>query len=157
MTDNVIKKIYADCPILFRNCSVDDSSGRPSLPLYVESGWQPLIYDLCSELEKIALQLREDGANEDALPTISTIKQKFCQFRCYLSNGTPKMDELVEKYAWLAPKICERCGIYGAKIRNLEECYFVLCDTCTEIRIKEREERFKYGISGSGEVNNDSH
>lgn len=141
MSDELIKKIYADCPVLFRHCSKNES-GRPALPLYVEAGWLPLIYDLCLELEKLAEQLRENGAIDDALPKIFTIKQKYAQFRCYLSNGTDEMFERVEKYAWLATKICERCAMYGAKVRDLKKCYFVLCDTCSEIRIKEMKERF---------------
>ena len=141
MSDELIQKIYADCPVLFRHCTVDASS-RPALPLYVEPGWLGLIYDLCLELEKRAEELRANGAIDDALPKIFTIKQKYAQFRCYLSNGTDEMFERVEKYAWLATKICERCGMYGAKVRDLKKCYFVLCDTCTEVRIKEMKERF---------------
>lgn len=140
MSDELIKKIYADCPILFRHCTVD-ASNRPALPLYVEAGWLPLIYDLCLDLEKLAEELGANGANEDALPKIFSIKQKYAQFRCYLSNGTDEMFERVEKYAWLATKICERCCIYGAKVRDLDKCYFVLCNECKEIRVKEMRER----------------
>jgi hypothetical protein len=140
MNDNWIQRIYADCPILFRHCD-EDSACRPALPLFVEAGWLPLMYYFCLELEKLLEDLRENGAQDDALPEIFTIKQEHAQLRCSLSNVTDEMHERVEKYAWLASRVCERCAKFGAKVRDIDKHYFVLCNPCTEIRVKEMKER----------------
>jgi hypothetical protein len=142
MNDNWIQGIYADCPVLFRHCDVD-AACRSALPLFVEAGWLPLMYYFCLELEKLSEELRENGVQDDMLPQISSIKQEHTQLRCTLSNGTDEMLERVEKYAWLASRICERCSTFGAKVRDLDEHSFVLCNPCTEIRVKEMKERLE--------------
>lgn len=140
MNDNWIQWIYADCPILFRHCDVDEAR-RPALPLFVKAGWLPLMYYFCLELEKLSEALHENSIQDDTLPEISYIKQEHTQLRCALSNATEEMLERVEKFAWLASRICERCSKFGAKVCDLDKHYFVLCNPCTEIRVKEMRER----------------
>ncbi len=143
MSDELLKKIYLDCQTLFRHCSVD-ASNKLMLPIWVGTGWLPLVYDICLELEKLANGLSEKGVPNDSLPRISTIKQKYGQLRCYFLNGTDEMFERIELYRWLAPKICERCGVYGAGACYVDGCYFVLCNECKVIRAKEIKHAFVF-------------
>ncbi|MCB2427126.1 hypothetical protein [Methylophaga pinxianii] len=123
-----VAKIYNNYPIIFRNCQ-RQGSGMPCIYIDVMPGWLPLVSELCAALEQVAHAQMADGVTEAELPSVRTIKTKFCQLRCNISGRN--IDHFIERYADRAQHICEQCSSdINTKIMERNGTYRLLCEPC---------------------------
>lgn len=123
-----VAKIYNNFPIIFRNCQ-RQGSGMPCINIDVMPGWLPLVSELCAALEQAAHAQMADGVTEAKLPSVRTIKTKFCQLRCYISGSN--IDNLIAGYVEKAKYVCEQCSNdINTKIMERNGTYRLLCERC---------------------------
>ncbi|EMR12047.1 hypothetical protein MPL1_12281 [Methylophaga lonarensis MPL] len=123
-----VTKIYNSCPIIFRNRQ-RQGSGSPYVYIDVMPGWLPLVSDLCAELEQVAHVQMANGVTQAELPSVRSIKTKFCQLRCSISGRN--IDHLIACYCEKAKHICEQCSSdINTGILEFNETYLLLCERC---------------------------
>lgn len=122
------EEIYLECPLIFRG----DNGGRDRKLMKFEfdcgDGWFWIIKALSLEIERIAQKLMEAGVEEDSLPLVSRVKEKYAMLRFYVRNTTDEIENFIHQAQAESFVTCERCGKPG-EIEG--ETYFrVLCDAC---------------------------
>lgn len=123
-----VAKIYNNCPIIFRNCQ-RQGSGMPYINIDAMPGWLPLVSELCAALEQVAHAQMADGVTEAELPSVRSIKTKFCQLRCCISGNN--IDHLIAGYADKAKHVCEQCSSnINTRIMERNGTYRLLCEHC---------------------------
>lgn len=120
--------IYLKCALIFRGRNDGIHKNITSFGFDCGDGWFQIIEALSLEIEKIALRQREAGIEEDFLPRVKRIKQKFGTLRFYVHNNTQEIQELIEEAQAQSAITCEQCGNPG-KIGG-EDYIRVLCDAC---------------------------
>jgi hypothetical protein len=117
-------------PWLFKAPHWRDTSENPErvpVPLAVGDGWAKLISDLASELDPIWRELPSEVQKGIFL---MQCKEKFGGLRFYLSQGTDRMFDAIQKAETASFRICEECGCTG-RIRK-GGWIRTLCDKCVE-------------------------
>lgn len=83
-----------------------------SYDMWVEKGWQPIIYDLSHCIQKYI-----DWKNKDSLIVpqvkVTQIKEKFGGLRFYFDGGDEYVEGLVRMAECWADRSCEICGKPG--------------------------------------------
>jgi hypothetical protein len=119
LTEEYFKANYAD--ILCRS----PWTGEPvdGIHLDVNKGWWPLIDELCKNIKE------ELDNNLELVGKVYAVqvKEKFGGLRFYLSAGTEKILELVDKAECKSYETCETCGQPG-KLRTDLSWQLTLCD-----------------------------
>jgi hypothetical protein len=91
-----------------------------------DKGWWPLIDECVAEIEKQAEREKIDVQ-------ILQVKEKFGGLRIYVSSGTNKIDDIIDRYEILADHLCETCGSFcTAKLRVCHGWYKTLCSDCAQ-------------------------
>jgi len=107
------EKIYTISPII----------SRAGIWLDCGEGWDPLIMELCRDLENILYEdLEDDEYHEEDLPVILQIKESGGGLRFYLSQGTEKMYHRIALSEAFSFHICEICGV---------DYFFERCPRCS--------------------------
>jgi hypothetical protein len=115
-----IERLVKEFPRLFEN-------GTPKLGLKVGPGWEKLLWDLCSAIEK---ELPKDHDF-----SILQVKEKFGGLRFYASLGSlPKekasrIEKFIGEAEALSFKTCALCGEPGGETISCSGWYSTLCET----------------------------
>jgi hypothetical protein len=92
-----------------------------------DRGWDNLIDNMLSELEKINNALSEENEKFE----VTEIKEKWGTLRVYLSQYPQGTKEIIERYEKLSETTCEHCGSdRNAKLRIHKGWYLTRCDKC---------------------------
>jgi hypothetical protein len=103
MDKRLSKKLRADFPELFRVTKGNEMKSFPVFGFQCDSGWFPLLYEACNELNNI----RERPGRRIR---IDQIKEKFGTLRFYISGGVDEADEIIAVAQKRSAKTCEVCG-----------------------------------------------
>lgn len=129
MTDNKFEQLVRDYPNLFQKAG-------PYFYMEINDGWYNIINTLLAlisapldrarerlkykmdnpdnkhseSLENLLKSVKEE---EDNLPTLRQVKEKFGGLRFYMDGGTPRMQNYVEFAEFLSTDTCETCGAPG--------------------------------------------
>lgn len=96
-------------------------------------GWAPIILDLSLKIEKILLQMAEDGDADTMAMYAIQVKEKYGTLRFYMSLQTEEMTDLIHEAEAASSQICENCADVG-KMRNKRQWMHVSCDKCLKIQ-----------------------
>ena len=132
MNEKNTKKLFDKYSSLFKN-KEDITHSLMCFGFECDDGWYKMIYLLLQDLQELKL-------NDNFY--ITQIKQKFGGLRVYTSYTNDDIDLIIQGYGDLSYKICECCGEEGVLRKDLSWIQ-VLCDTCMNKTIKERELRLK--------------
>lgn len=98
-------------------------------------GWYQIIYDMCTEIVKIAKEHNillgpSDNFEELGLYVVQ-IKEKFGTLRVYTSGTWDAIQEVIDKAEMLSGITCEGCGLEGS--RRSRAWIQTLCEKCHEV------------------------
>lgn len=121
-------RLYLHFPIIYRG------HHERRYPLNKEgmacgNGWFNLIYKLSRDIETIAKQLSADGSDENKLPKVIQVKQKFGGLRLYMVNQTRVISALIEEAQKASFEICETCGQPGKAFSD-DGWFRTVCESC---------------------------
>ncbi len=91
-------------------------------------GWVDLILDLSLKIEKILLQMAEEGNAESIDMYALQVKEKYGTLRFYMSSQTKEIMDLIYDAEAKSSQTCELCGELG-KMRPTN-WITALCDEC---------------------------
>lgn len=98
----------------------------PYCGMSVGKGWHPLVLEISAAVESMI-------TDDDDMPSIAQIKEKFAGLRFYVNNSTEEMNNLIHTLCLKADSICEFCGNPG-EYRDDQYWVKTLCDKCNEER-----------------------
>jgi RNA polymerase-binding transcription factor DksA len=135
VTEKKIDKLHKDFSILFRH-EVYPSCG---------DGWFDLVYETSQKIENVIKNSRDFDMDEDFLPYVVQIKEKFAGLRYYISNGNNEIFNIINEAEQKSYSICEDCGtkenVIGYKpLTEQSKWYFTLCENCREKQTKRMED-----------------
>ena len=124
----------------------------PMMELEIPDGWLELFYQMCDDIKPI---IEDQGLMANFY--FVQVKEKFNQLRCYASIDVPEIDEILDKYEYMASRVCVQCGAPATKI--MSSYIASVCDDCWKDNfkydktIKELESttsytRIRFGING---------
>ena len=113
-----------------RLISVAPTLCRRGIWLDCGPGWDFILMDLFRDLERLVHKSQcFHDYEEDELPVVTQIKEKFGTLRVYLSSETDRMSDLIRDAEALTSQTCEACGNHG-KMRVVNRWCSVRCDVC---------------------------
>ncbi len=129
MKASLTEQIYLKCPIIFRGRDDGPKRNLMCFGFDCDGGWFNIIESLSLEIEKIARKLKEAGVDDERLPLVMQVKQKYGTLRFYVDYSTGEIEALIERAEVETEITCECCGKPGWI--NEEKVYLrVLCDDC---------------------------
>jgi hypothetical protein len=122
-------KLFIRCPTIYRYRTERTERGLIWFGFECNSGWFEIIYQLSIRIEDIAQKLKNADEEDDKLPLVIQVKEKFNTLRFYVRNTSPNIQNLISEAEAQSSQTCEKCGQKGAlKCRN--GYYATLCSVC---------------------------
>tara|TARA_R100000655_G_scaffold69365_2_gene107600 strand:+ start:6079 stop:6501 length:423 start_codon:yes stop_codon:yes gene_type:complete len=132
------EEIFSKCPVIYRHRFADNQLGLRWLGFRCGDGWFELILELSLGIEKlINKQQVEHRLDENQLPYVVQVKEKFGGLNFYMSAQNDEISALIHNAAKRSEKICEQCGEPG-KTRNLDGWCYTECVSCCRERLIKR-------------------
>lgn len=128
-------KLVKEFPNLYANMYGDMRHTCMSWGIDSGPGWYDLIYDLSSNLEKIIINLPEEGRKNYKA---EQIKQKFAELRFYMTSETEEISKLIGEAEKKSRTTCEVCGQPGECVGNF--WMYVACKDHTKDKDKKKSE-----------------
>lgn len=102
---------------------VDTNAEFPMIHLEIPSGWYKLFFQMCDDITAVLEKYRT--AEEFYF---LQVKEKYNQLRCYYSNGSSEVEEIIRKYGHISRYVCTICG----KQATFETSNYIasFCDDC---------------------------
>ena len=122
MTTITRQEIEDSCTILYRHFGAFECN----------DGWLPMIHKLSLRLEQIITEEMKTATEDQELPYILQIKEKFGGLRFYISSGTDQMIKLIDKAEEDSFDICENCGSTDNVKTEGKGWIKTLCNGCTK-------------------------
>jgi len=122
MTTITRQEIEDSCAILYRHFGAFECG----------DGWLPMIHKLSLRLEQIITEEMKTATEDQELPYILQIKEKFGGLRFYISSGTDQMIKLIDKAEEDSFDICENCGSTDNVKTEGKGWIKTLCNGCTK-------------------------
>lgn len=125
------EKIFADCPLIFRDRGDDSHQNRIRNGFECGDGWFHIVYGLSNKIEAYATLLAQAGCSYHSVPVVLQVKERFGRLDYCLLNSTLKMEQLIQDAKNQSLYTCEMCSDEG--LLRVDEVIAVLCDKCIEM------------------------
>jgi len=112
MKKELANKLYLRFPDIFIGCHKPLTESLMAFGIEVGDGWFDLIYEMCEEIESIAI------LEDVPLPVAVQVKEKIGELRFYASGATKNMFDCIENTKDRSVEICEICGKEGKLLTN---------------------------------------
>jgi len=112
MRKELTSKLCLRFPDMFKGRTKPLTESLMAFGLECGDGWFDLIYELCEELEQLAI------LEDVPLPEARQIKEKLGGLRFYVAGWTRKMLDLIEKTEDKSESICEVCGKHAMRFQS---------------------------------------
>jgi len=120
MTPELVEKIYAVAPQLYKEKDWPPQKSLMAFGLAVGDGWYQLIFNLSVELEA--------RHSEEFPVTAIQVKEKYGGLRFYVGYASDEMQKLIDEAESASYTICEDCGAPGKASGNA--WIRTLCEKC---------------------------
>ena len=97
-------------------------------------GWFQLVWDLCTQLEPLARELKRNGKRFE----VQQVKSKFGELRVYVSERDDAMEALIQAARQRSIQICEICGKPGTCAVDAGGWWATLCNPCRQSAVNIR-------------------
>jgi hypothetical protein len=117
MRKELAEKIYQRCPIIYRGVNDGPKKNLMCFGFECRSGWFEMILMLSEAVEKLAREKQRQGVDEEELPIVIQVKEKFGGLRFYVQNASEEIYDLISKAEQSSYGICEICGAAGGLMK----------------------------------------
>lgn len=128
MKKELQEKLYNKYPQFFIQKDYDMSETCMCWGINCNEGWFNLLDELIGKIVKA----------EPKTEAVQ-IKEKYGILKVYVTKGSQKVENLIDKYEEKSSKVCEDCGKSG-KLHDIEGWLYTVCDECKKIIEKESED-----------------
>ncbi len=127
-------KLIKEFPVFFDQNA--EESPFKHRGIEIDIGWIPLVREM---IQKLEAQAKLEKRTDREAVKCAQIKEKFGLLRCYLTNSSKAMQEIVNEFAAKSASICESCGAPGKRYTDGWER--VKCEACEKYRQEKIDER----------------
>jgi hypothetical protein len=117
MRKELAEEIYQRCPIIYRGVNDGAIKNLMCFGFECRSGWFEIILMLSEAVEKLAREKQDQGVDEEELPIVIQVKEKFGGLRFYVQNASEEIRDLISMAEQSSYGICEICGSAGGLMK----------------------------------------
>lgn len=122
------EQIHKKCLIIFRRRYAGSHKNLMAFDFSSDDSWFQIIDELSVQIEAIAESLNEAGLENEYLPIVVQVKEKFGTLRYYMHYSTDEIEAHIDQARKKSAVTCECRGVRGSF--RTGGYILVLCDEC---------------------------
>lgn len=123
-----VEQIYKKGPLIFRGRGSGIDKNLMAFDFSCDGGLYQIIEELSFQIESIARSLKESGLEDEYLPIVAQVKEKFRTLRYFMRYSTDEIEALIHQATKKSVLTCKCCGTKGTFLKG--GYILVLCDEC---------------------------